>query len=117
AIQKGLVESAEDVSEGGVAVCLGEAVIRSENLGTTMELSGNETEQLCSETQSRYGVTVNEKNQNDVENIVDDARGIGQVVNEPTLQINVNNGLIINEEVSTLKQLWSNSIADLFEIK
>ena len=117
AIQKGLVESAEDVSEGGLAVCLAESVIRSENLGTTIELSGNETEQLFSETQSRFVVTVNEKNQNDFENIFEDAKVIGQVVNEPTLQINVNNGLIINEEVSTLKQLWSNSIADLFEIK
>src|SRR5699024_4075114 len=38
AIQKGLVESAEDVSEGGLAVCLAESVIRSENLGTTIEL-------------------------------------------------------------------------------
>lgn len=117
AIQKGLVESAEDVSEGGLAVCLAESVIRSKNLGTTIELSGNETEQLFSETQSRFVVTVNEKNQNDFENIFEEAKVIGQVVNEPTLQINVNDELIINEEVSTLKQLWSNKIADLFEIK
>jgi len=62
-------------------------------------------------------VTVNENNQKDFENIFEDAKVIGKVVNEATLQINVNDALIINEEVSTLKQLWSNSIADLFEIK
>src|SRR5699024_11856686 len=117
AIQIGLVESAEDFSEGCLAVCLAESVIRSENLGTTIELSGNETEQLFSETQSRFVVTVNENNQKDFENIFEDAKVIGKVVNEATLQINVNDALIINEEVSTLKQLWSNSIADLFEYK
>src|SRR5699024_4473544 len=105
------------LSEGGLAACLAESGIRSEDLGTTMGLSGNETEQLFSETQSRFVVAVNEKNQNDVENIFADAQVVGQDVNERTLRINVNNGLIINEEVSTLKQLWPNSIADLFEIK
>src|SRR5699024_12412190 len=82
AIQKGLVESAEDVSEGGLAVCLAESVIRSENLGTTIELSGNETEQLFSETQSRFVETVNEKNQNDFENNLTVVKEIDDVVED-----------------------------------
>ncbi len=116
AIQDGLVESAEDVSEGGLAVCLAESVIRAEGLGAKIDLTGNATEQLYSETQSRFVVTVTEENKSKFEKILEDAKVIGQVVNDATLQINVNETSTINEEVSTLRQLWSDSISDCLKL-
>src|SRR5699024_3755817 len=62
AINKGVVVSAEDVSEGGLAVCLAESVMRANDLGVSVELSGDATVQLFSETQSRFLVTVKEEN-------------------------------------------------------
>ncbi|HLQ84402.1 MAG TPA: phosphoribosylformylglycinamidine synthase subunit PurL [Pseudogracilibacillus sp.] len=110
AIQQGLIESAEDVSEGGLAVCAAESVIRSENLGAELTLSGEAVEQLYSETQSRFIVTVNKTNKDAFEKAFEDAHFIGTVTNETTLQINVNDTVVINEEVDTLRQLWTNSI-------
>src|SRR5699024_4997512 len=73
AIQQGLIESAEDVSEGGLAVCAAESVIRSENLGAELTLSGEAVEQLYSETQSRFIVTVNKTNKDAFEKAFEDA--------------------------------------------
>lgn len=115
-IQGGLIESAEDVSEGGLAVCLAESVIRAEGIGAKIDLTGNVTEELFSETQSRFVVTVTEENKAKFEKNIEDAVLIGQVVNDTTLEINVNETAIINEEVSTLRQLWSDSISDCLKL-
>src|SRR5699024_12498873 len=64
-IQDGLIESAEDVSEGGLAVCLAESVIRADGIGAKVDLTGNVTEELFSETQSRFVVTVTEENRSE----------------------------------------------------
>lgn len=115
-IQDGLIESAEDVSEGGLAVCLAESVIRAEGIGAKVDLTGNVTEELFSETQSRFVVTVTEENKAKFEKNIEDAVLIGQVVNDETLEININETAIINEEVSTLRQLWSDSISDCLKL-
>lgn len=116
AIQEGLVVSAEDVSEGGLGVCLAESVIRAKDLGANVDLTGEVTEQLYSETQSRFVVTVNKENKEKFETILEDAKIIGKVTNDATLQISVNENTIINEEVNSLRQLWSNSIADCLKL-
>ncbi|HLR59822.1 MAG TPA: phosphoribosylformylglycinamidine synthase subunit PurL [Pseudogracilibacillus sp.] len=115
-IQDGLIESAEDVSEGGLAVCLAESVIRADGIGAKVDLTGNVTEELFSETQSRFVVTVTEENKAKFEKNIEDAVLIGQVVNDATLEININETAIINEEVSTLRQLWSDSISDCLKL-
>ncbi len=116
AIQAGLVESAEDISEGGLAVCLAESVIRADGLGAEVNLTGDVTEQLFSETQSRFVVTVNKENKGKFEALLTDAHVIGQVTENSVLQMNVNEESIINEEVSTLRQLWGKSISKRLKI-
>lgn len=116
AIQAGLVESAEDISEGGLAVCLAESVIRADGLGAEVNLTGDVTEQLFSETQSRFLVTVNKENKGKFEALLTDAHVIGQVTENAVLQMNVNEESIINEEVETLRQLWGKSISNRLKI-
>src|SRR5699024_6994258 len=61
AIRQGLIQSAEDLAEGGLAVALAESVIRSNGLGATVSIEGDATVALFSESQSRFIVTVKEE--------------------------------------------------------
>src|SRR5699024_2242801 len=60
AIQAGVIQSAEDIAEGGLAVTLAEKAIRAEGLGGAVTVEGDATTVLFSETQSRFVVTVKE---------------------------------------------------------
>src|SRR5699024_1970524 len=60
AIQAGVVQSAEDIAEGGLAVALAEKAIRAAELGVAVTVEGDATTALFSETQSRFVVTVKE---------------------------------------------------------
>ena len=61
AIKAGLIVSAEDIAEGGLAVALAEKAMRG-NVGIDVTIDGNPTVQLFSETQSRYVVSVKREN-------------------------------------------------------
>ena len=112
AIQSGLVTSAEDISEGGFAVALSEKLMRAKDLGATVELTGDKTVALFSETQSRFIVTVDEANKGKFEALMADAKQVGVVTNEASITIKVNNDIVVEEKVDTLRQLWTKSIAN-----
>jgi phosphoribosylformylglycinamidine synthase subunit PurL len=109
AIRAGVVASAHDVSEGGVAVALAESLMGSETLGAEVTLQGEATTALFSESQSRFVLTVKKENQAEFESLVD-ATLIGQVTDSSVLKITCGDELVVSQPVSTLEKAWKGAI-------
>lgn len=109
AIKNGLVASAHDVAEGGVAVALAESVIGSKGLGAEVELEGAVVSALFSESQSRFILSVKQEHQIEFESLTD-AVLIGKVVEMPVLKIDVDGENVINQEAVGLKKVWKGAI-------
>ncbi len=114
AIRKGLIRSAHDVSDGGLAVALAEKAFAG-SVGISADLSKvavdqdlNDTEILYSETQSRIIVSVAPENASAFEQLFgSDARRIGQAIPDRELLIQSRRGgLIIDSPLSKLKASW-----------
>lgn len=116
AIKAGVLASAEDIAEGGLAVALAENVIRAEGIGINITLTGDATVELFSETQSRFLLTVREANVAQFEQSGLDAKRIGVVTKEEKVVINSKEGKrILEEEVEPLRKLWKESIEQLLK--
>lgn len=115
AIRAGLVESAHDVSEGGVAVALAEKTFASDSLGVNVTLAGSAVTVLFSESQSRFVLTVKEENAKAFEEIVKDAQKIGVVTEEAKLTINGDNGVLIEGTVEEFRSAWKGAIPCLLK--
>lgn len=114
AIQLGLVASAIDVSDGGLAVALTESVLGKEK-GADITISGCPVVGLFSESQSRYVVSVKEENKDQFESVVK-ATYIGKVTGDDKLTIkNENDELVVQADVSQLKTAWKDSIKNVME--
>lgn len=114
AIQQGLIASAHDVAEGGVAVALAEKTFGN-GLGMDVTLSGSATTALFSESQSRFVVTVSPEKAAQFEEIVSDAKKIGQVTGD-NLVINGEDGTAwINDSVAALRSAWKGAIPCLLK--
>ncbi|GLB61917.1 phosphoribosylformylglycinamidine synthase subunit PurL [Cytobacillus sp. NCCP-133] len=109
AIRSGLVASAHDVAEGGLAVAAAESLIGSNGLGADIKVSGNDTSALFSESQSRFLLSVKKENQEAFERLVD-ARLIGEVIEAPVLYISNEEGLLLAEQIAVLEQAWKGAI-------
>lgn len=109
AIRAGIVASAHDVSEGGVAVALAESLMGSANLGAEVTLPGEATTALFSESQSRFVLTVKKENQAQFESLVD-ATYIGTVTDTSDLKITCGDKLVVSQPVSTLEKAWKGAI-------
>lgn len=115
AIQQGLVASAHDVAEGGVAVALAEKAF-GKGLGLDVTLSGSATTALFSESQSRFILTVSPGNEQAFEAIVTDAKKIGTVTEGNQLVIKGEDGTAwINGSVDTLRAAWKGVIPCLLK--
>ncbi|MGO1060819.1 phosphoribosylformylglycinamidine synthase subunit PurL [Planococcus sp. FY231025] len=115
AIQQGLVASAHDVAEGGVAVALAEKAF-GKGLGIDVTLSGSATTALFSESQSRFILTVSPGNAQAFEGIVTDAKKIGTVTEGNQLVIKGEDGTAwINGSVDTLRAAWKGAIPCLLK--
>jgi len=114
AIQAGLIASAHDVAEGGLAVAMAESLIGSDKLGAKISISGNAVSALFSESQSRFLLSVKKENQKEFESLVD-AKLIGEVTKLPVLQINAEDGLVLVEEVAELERTWKGAIPNLLK--
>lgn len=113
AIKDGIIQSAEDLAEGGLAVALAESVIRSEQLGANIEIDGDATVQLFSESQSRFLITVKEEDVVRFESIGFNAKKLGTVTADRKLIVlQKNHDEIINEYVSELREIWQHSITN-----
>ncbi|GAJ25182.1 phosphoribosylformylglycinamidine synthase [Liquorilactobacillus sucicola DSM 21376 = JCM 15457] len=115
AMEKGLVESAHDLSEGGLAVALAETTFGTKyglNIKTT--LSG---EELFSETAGRFVVTVApEKKQQFLAEMEDEAVYVGQVTEDKQLKIAYRNGQF-GLDLEAAEGLWEEAIPCLMKSK
>lgn len=109
AIRAGVVESAHDLSEGGLAVAVAECLFTNEKLGAEVNIAGNPVSALFSETQSRFLLTVKAEHKNEFESLVD-AVQIGSV--NDTASLKITNGELTVLEASTkeLKAAWKGAI-------
>jgi phosphoribosylformylglycinamidine synthase subunit PurL len=114
AIRNGLVQSAHDLSEGGLSVALSECLFNNERIGAVVSLEGNPISALFSESQSRFLLTVKKEHQKEFERLVD-ANLIGTVNDSGTLVVSVDQSIVLEAEVNELKEAWKGAIPCLLK--
>ncbi|MGG3561997.1 phosphoribosylformylglycinamidine synthase subunit PurL [Neobacillus rhizosphaerae] len=114
AIRASLVQSAHDLSEGGLGVALSECLFANEQLGAEVTIEGDPVTALFSETQSRFLLTVKEENQIEFERFVE-AKLIGQVNASGTLRVKNDNESVLEASVNELKAAWKGAIPCLLK--
>lgn len=110
AIRDGLVESAHDLAEGGLGVALAESLFSGKGLGAEVNVSGDATVALFSESQSRFLVSVKPENKEAFEKMYAEAVQIGTVTNDGSLKVSVEGKQVIDDAVPELHKLWSEAI-------
>jgi phosphoribosylformylglycinamidine synthase len=115
AIRQGLVASAHDVSEGGVAVALAEKTFSAKGLGVNVTLTGSAVSALFSETQSRFILTVKEENVVAFEEFVIDAEKIGVVTDDEKIVIYGEAGVLVEGTVEEFRSAWKGAIPCLLK--
>jgi phosphoribosylformylglycinamidine synthase subunit PurL len=114
AIRAGLVQSAHDLSEGGLAVAVSESLFGADHLGAKVEVEGNLVSALFSETQSRFLISVKKENQSAFEKMVG-ASLIGEVNESSTLEIVSKDQSVLEASVKELKDAWKGAIPCLLK--
>lgn len=115
AIRLGVIASAHDLAEGGLAVALAESLFGTE-LGAKVTINGDATVELFSETQSRFLVSVPQTYTKAFESIIDDAIKVGEVVNGADLTILDNEKhIVLQENVKELESAWKGAIPCLLK--
>jgi len=109
AIRAGVVQSAHDLSEGGLAVAVAESLFTNEKLGAEVTIAGNSVSALFSETQSRFLITVKPEHKDQFEAVVD-AVQIGTVTETSTLEIKNDDTSVLVASVAELKAAWKGAI-------
>ena len=118
AIQAGVVASAHDIAEGGFAVALAECVMSADGLGAKVTVDGDMTAQLFSETQSRFIVSIRKEDRETFEQLVADAKLIGEVTNDGTLLVERAGGeAVIRLSVAQMRNVWKGAIPCLLKSK
>ncbi|MGW8427340.1 phosphoribosylformylglycinamidine synthase subunit PurL [Peribacillus simplex] len=116
AIQKGLVASAHDLSEGGLAVALAESLFGASKLGAKVNISGEPVSELFSETQSRFLLSINPENQAAFEALVEDAKCIGSVTSDNKLVVETSSdNKVLEADVEDLQTAWKGAIPCLLK--
>ncbi|PIC70183.1 phosphoribosylformylglycinamidine synthase II [Sporosarcina sp. P18a] len=114
AIQAGIIQSADDLSEGGFAVALCEGTFGSQGLGADVTVEGSAITALFSETQSRFLVTVQADQVAAFEEKVQDAVKIGTVTDGEEIVIKDAEGTVLVEgTVEEFQTAWKGAIACL----
>lgn len=114
AIVSGLVESAHDLSDGGLAIALAESCI-SGHVGAKVNLSSQLKAEsyLFSESQSRVILSVNAKNVEKVKNIASKNNILCEMIGEvaaDSLEINYQKKQVVNLSVDKLTKAWEETI-------
>ncbi|PIC72274.1 phosphoribosylformylglycinamidine synthase II [Sporosarcina sp. P26b] len=114
AIQAGLIQSADDLSEGGFAVALCEGTFGSNGLGADVTVEGSAITALFSETQSRFLVTVQADQVAAFEEKVQHAVKIGTVTDGEDIVIKDAEGTVLVEgTVEEFQTAWKGAISCL----
>ncbi|MFQ6083475.1 MAG: phosphoribosylformylglycinamidine synthase subunit PurL [Candidatus Aminicenantia bacterium] len=121
-INKGLINSAHDISEGGLAVCVAESCFMSENkwgVEVNLEDDFRPDALLFGETQSRIVVSTNSSKIDEIKKL---ARShqipyqiIGQVKGEK-FQIRQKGKLLINLPLKKIYHTWKETLPDFFKL-
>ena len=113
AIKKGLIKSAHDISDGGLAVCISESLIpNNNNLGAKLDITRKlrNDELLFGECQSAIVISIEEKDLIDLVTIAQKydvpTQSIGKVTSNGKLIIND----LIKIDVETLENIYNNSL-------
>ncbi len=115
AIRLGVIASAHDLAEGGLAVALAESLFGTE-LGANVTIKKDAVVDLFSETQSRFLVSVPQTYTKAFESFVDDAIKIGEVVSGENLTISDNQKqVVLKENVKNLESAWKGAIPCLLK--
>ena len=113
AIKAGIVQSAHDVAEGGLAVAFAETVFGTA-FGAEVALTGSATTALFSESQSRFVVTVAQENAAQFEEIVPAANKVGSITSNANLVIKGTDGTTYVEgAVAEFYDAWRGAITCL----
>ncbi|MGY8622979.1 phosphoribosylformylglycinamidine synthase subunit PurL [Bacillus safensis] len=116
AIQIGLVQSAHDVSEGGLGVALAESTFGTDGLGAQIRIDLNSEASLFSETQSRFVVTVKPEHREAFAAAVKDAKEVGTVTNDGVFTVKNQEGQQwIHAAVNELERAWKGAIPCLLK--
>ena len=111
--ENGLLSSAHDLSDGGLAIALAECSIGG-GFGLDIELnsvlsdSENEDSILFSESAGRFVVSISEENVEQFENIMSGLHfsKIGRVRGDKRYIVRRNGRIIINEDVDLFEKIW-----------
>lgn len=113
AIEAGIVESAHDCAEGGLAVALAESCISGTNpLGASIELDGDAISSealLFAESQSRIILSLDKKHLDKLEDIACNSGATLEVIGEVGGEALLIDELI-NVTIEDLKSTWNNAI-------
>ncbi len=117
AIRAGVVASAHDVAEGGLAVALAECLMGALGLGAKVTVGGDLVSELFGETQSRFVVSVKKEHQEAFEQLVE-AKRIGEVTDDGILTVNGEQGeTVIRLSVDEMRNIWNGASPCLLKSK
>ncbi|TDT62324.1 phosphoribosylformylglycinamidine synthase subunit PurL [Fonticella tunisiensis] len=114
AIEKGLIKSAHDISDGGFIVALSECCFKNE-LGVNVNIDTELREDifLFSESQGRYILTASKDNIKDIIEIFTklgvQAEVVGEVI-DSDFKVNINGRNVINLNIKEMKSAWKGSL-------
>ncbi len=123
AIQTGLVESAHDCSDGGLAVAIAEACFssyRRDAIGCKVNLEGglSQAALLFAETPSRIVLSVTDDNAARILELAQEQNIEAQIIGRTggtSLQIAVNGETIINRSVAEVEEAWRGVLPQALE--
>ena len=113
-IKAGLIKSAHDISEGGIAVALAESLFGQANLGAQVNIPLTDAVLLFSESQSRFIVSVAPENKDAFEKMAK-ATPIGTANTTGKLRINCSGSSAIDMTVKDLEKIWEEAIPCLLK--
>jgi phosphoribosylformylglycinamidine synthase len=119
-IDKKLVVSCHDISEGGLGVCLSEMCIGG-NLGAEIDLSNVSEDlrsdfKLFSESNTRWVLEVKKEKQKDFEKTLKENKTVFVKIGETKsdkIVIKDNGKTIVDQKISVLRDIWKNTIWDI----
>jgi phosphoribosylformylglycinamidine synthase len=120
-IKTGIVQHAHDISDGGLAVCLAESAIHSENLGLDVDLPDAADTRLDAtlfgEAQSRVVLSVRPDDVNELEATLADhsavsAHRLGTVTDDASVRLAVGGSPVIETDRATLATPYASAIPD-----
>lgn len=114
AIRAGVVESAHDLAEGGLAVAVAESLISSKGLGAKVTVTEDAVTALFSESQSRFLLSIKPENKETFEKLVP-ATLVGEVTDTAVLSISQGETILVNEQVDSLTNAWRGAIPCLLK--